>query len=65
MKPSELLAAYEGQIRKRPEAGGSSTVVERADGVVRVVDGDDGWVGVTFSQLSGASADEVIAAQVD
>lgn len=65
VKPSTLLAAYDEQIRRRPEAAGGSTVVERADGVVRVMAGGDGWIGVTFSQLSAATADEVIAAQVD
>jgi ribosomal protein S18 acetylase RimI-like enzyme len=64
MESSALLAAFDEQVRIRPEAAGGSTVVEREDGVVRVMDGDDGWIGVTFSDLAAETADEAIAAQV-
>jgi len=64
VKPSALLAAYEDQIRRRPETAGGSSVVERDAGIVRVMTADDGWIGVTFSDLQPDTADDVIAAQV-
>lgn len=55
-----VLAAFDEQIRRRPEG----TVVEGDDHVVRVVDFAEGWEGVTWSDLAGADVDAVIAAQV-
>lgn len=64
VKPSALLDAYEEQIRRHPEVAGGSTVVERDSTIVRVMAADDGWIGVTFSDLDSDTADEVIASQV-
>jgi hypothetical protein len=59
-----LLAAFDAQIRRRPRADGPDDCVERADGVVRLVSGADGWSGITWSGLDGLDADAVIAAQI-
>jgi GNAT superfamily N-acetyltransferase len=59
-----LLDAYDEQIRRHPEVAGGSIVVERDPAIVRVMAADDGWVGVTFSDLDPDTADEVIASQV-
>jgi ribosomal protein S18 acetylase RimI-like enzyme len=62
-----VLAAFDEQIRRRPEPE-PGTVVEGDDHVVRVVDFGEGWSGVTWSDLAGAdvdTVDAVIAAQVD
>lgn len=63
LDPAALLAAYEEQVRRHPERDGADGV-ERADGVVRVVAPDGGWLGVVSSDLDDGSADAAIAAQV-
>jgi GNAT superfamily N-acetyltransferase len=60
----ELLAAYDEQVRRRPVPDGPDDVVERDDGVVRIVSATGGWSGVTFADLSGRDADAAIAAQI-
>lgn len=73
-----VRAAYDEQIRQRPEPDGANGRVERSDGVVRVVSSGDGWSGVTWSDLApdgptgiggtgidGTGIDAVIAAQVE
>jgi GNAT superfamily N-acetyltransferase len=58
-----VLAAYDEQVRRNPDAG-PGRHVERDGHVVRVVaDEDDGWSGVVWSDLDGVDADAVIAAQ--
>ncbi len=64
MEPSELLDAYEQQIRRHPEAADGSVVVERDSTVVRVMAAGDGWTGVVSSDLTAATADDVVDAQV-
>lgn len=64
MRPADLLDAYDEQIRRHPERSGGQLVVERDATVVRVAASDDGWRGVTFSDLDSGTADAVIAAQV-
>ena len=57
-----MLAAFDAQIRRR--AHGAGAVFEQADGVIRIVAADDGWTGVTCSDLDAATADAAIAAQI-
>ncbi|MEP6598518.1 MAG: GNAT family N-acetyltransferase [Actinomycetota bacterium] len=64
MDQHAVLAAFDEQIRRRPELDGPETRVEREDGVVRLISSGHGWSGVTWSDLEPASADAVIAAQV-
>jgi ribosomal protein S18 acetylase RimI-like enzyme len=59
-----VLAAYDEQVRRRPEPDGPDGRVEHDERVVRCVSGGDGWLGVTWSALDDACADEVIAAQI-
>ena len=61
MDPDAVLAAYDEQIRRRPDPEGAG-VVERDARVVRTL--SSGWGGVTWSDLDDAVADAVIAAQV-
>ena len=63
MDGAAVLAAFDEQIRRRPEAG-LGAAVEHVAQVVRVVASGDGWSGVTWSELSDADVDAVIAAQV-
>lgn len=63
LDPATVLAAYDEQVRRHPERDGA-TGVERADGVVRVVAPDAGWLGVVSSDLDEGSADTAIEAQV-
>ncbi|WP_432988171.1 GNAT family N-acetyltransferase [Dactylosporangium sp. CA-233914] len=63
MDVNEILARFDRDVRQRPQEG-PGAVVEREPGVVRVVAGDDGWTGITWSGLDGLDADAVIAAQV-
>ncbi len=62
MDGRDVLAAFDEQVRRRPEAGRG--VVERDEYVARVVASGEGWSGVTWSDLAGADVDGVIAAQV-
>lgn len=64
MDRQAVLAAFDEQIRRRPEPDGPGGHVERGDSVVRSVSGGDGWLGVTWSALDDAGADAAIAAQV-
>jgi GNAT superfamily N-acetyltransferase len=59
MDRGAVLAAYDEQVRKHPSN------VERDKAVVRSVGGDDGWNGVTWSDVAEDRLDEVIAAQID
>jgi hypothetical protein len=64
MDSQAVLAAFDEQVRRRPQPD-VHTQVEREDGVVRsVFTGDGGWSGVTWSDLDEVSADAAIAAQV-
>lgn len=65
MNVEAVRAAYDEQIRRHPESGGAGLVVERTGRVVRVVSGDLGWTGVTWSELDESNADETIAEQVE
>jgi GNAT superfamily N-acetyltransferase len=60
-----VLEAYDEQLRRHPEAQVPGARVEREDGVVRVVASDDGVLGVMFADLDEATADAVVAAQVE
>ncbi len=64
MEATQLLAAFEADMRRGPGAAPPNARLETDGAVVRVVAGDrDGWSGVTWSQLDEASADAVIARQ--
>jgi hypothetical protein len=64
MDRAVVLAAFDEQVRRRPESE-PGTVVEEDVNLVRVVASADGWSGVTWSDLADADVDAVIAAQVD
>ena len=59
-----VLAAFDEQIRRRPEADAPDQRVERDSDVVRSISDGDGWSGVTWCALDDKSADAVIAAQI-
>jgi hypothetical protein len=69
MDANKILALFDREVRQRPQEG-PEAVVERDEGVVRVLSAADGWSGITWSDLSGRSGrsgpgiDAVIAAQV-
>jgi GNAT superfamily N-acetyltransferase len=58
MEIAAVLAAFDEQLRRNPKGP-----VERDACVTRVA-GDDGWYGVTWSNLTEANADAVIADQL-
>ena len=64
MERAGVLAAYDEQIRRRPQPEAPEGRVETDGAVVRQLSGPDGWSGVTWSRLDAATASEVIAAQV-
>jgi ribosomal protein S18 acetylase RimI-like enzyme len=59
-----VLAAFDKQIRQRPETDAPDQRVERDGGVVRSISDGDGWSGVTWCAVDDVSADAVIAAQI-
>jgi GNAT superfamily N-acetyltransferase len=65
MDPTAVLAAFDEQVRRNPKPVTPHEHVERDDRVVRFISGGDGWAGVTWCDLDEASADAVIAAQID
>jgi hypothetical protein len=64
MDVTQMLAAFDEQVRRHPEHDAPDTVVERDRGVVRSIGKKEGWTGVTWSDLESGDADEVIAAQI-
>ena len=64
MDRDAVLAAFNEQMRRRPEVGVPGRRVERDGPVVRSVPDGPGWAGVTWSDLDDTNADAVIAAQV-
>ena len=58
-----MLAAFDAQVRRHPDAGDPLNIIEHVDRVTRNVS-VNGWNGVTWSDLGRVSADAVIAAQV-
>jgi hypothetical protein len=63
MDREAVLAAFDEQIRRRPESG-PGVVVEHGVATTRVVGPADGWSGVTWSDLAGADVDVAITAEV-
>jgi len=59
-----VLAAFDEQIRRRPEPEPPEGYLERDSNVIRSISGPGGWTGVNWSDLDDASADAVIAAQI-
>ena len=55
-----VLAAFDEQVRRHPLDGD----VEYGEKVIRCISGANGWNAVTWSDLSDADADAVIAAQI-
>ncbi len=62
MDRAAVLAAFDAQVRRRPEPDPPDGRVERGDGVIRCI--SDWWTGVAWSGLDAASADRVIHAQI-
>lgn len=63
MDREAVLAAFDEQIRRRPEPGPGDRV-EQGVATTRVVAPADGWSGVTWSALAGADVDLAITAEV-
>lgn len=57
--------AFDEQVRRHPEPVTPSEQVEREDRVVRFISEGDGWNGVTWCDLDEASADGVVASQIE
>jgi ribosomal protein S18 acetylase RimI-like enzyme len=64
MDAEAVLAAYDEQIRRRPQPEGPGACVETDGAVARHLSGGGGWCGVTWSRLDETTADAVIAAEV-
>ncbi|MEU8674395.1 GNAT family N-acetyltransferase [Streptomyces sp. NPDC048560] len=66
MKPTDLLALFDDEMREHARPDGPGVRVERAGDVVRQVGTADDWNGVVWSapDLDPARADAAIAAQV-
>jgi GNAT superfamily N-acetyltransferase len=60
-----VLAAFDRQVRQRPEPVSPSERVEREDRVVRLIAEGGGFSGVTWCDLDEAGADRVIASQIE
>ena len=63
MDRDAVLAAFDDQIRRRPESGPGVEVV-RGVATTRVVAAADGWSGVTWSDLADTDVDVAISAEV-
>ncbi|MEV6862780.1 GNAT family N-acetyltransferase [Streptosporangium subroseum] len=64
MDRQAVLAAFDEQLRRRPEPDTPDGYVEHDGGVIRSMSAGDGWAGVTWCDLDPAGADAVIAAQI-
>ncbi|MFP3992424.1 GNAT family N-acetyltransferase [Streptomyces sp. E11-3] len=62
--PDPVLALFDAQLRRDTRPDGPGIRIERSDGVVRQVGSDGGWAAVIWSDLTEATADAAIAAQV-
>jgi hypothetical protein len=60
-----ILEAFDEQVRRNPNPVAPHEHIERDDRVVRFISEGDGWTGVTWCDLDEASADRVIASQID
>src|SRR5215213_711595 len=65
MNRQAVLAAFDEQLRQHPAPEAPGERVERDEAVVHLVGGEDGWSAVTWSELTEATADAVIAATID
>ncbi|WP_030611852.1 GNAT family N-acetyltransferase [Streptomyces sclerotialus] len=66
MNHEEVLAEYDRRMRQDARPDGPGTRIERTDGVVRQTGGPaDGWHGVLWADLTPATADAAIAAQIE
>jgi GNAT superfamily N-acetyltransferase len=64
MDRQAVLAAFDEQIRRRPEPDAPDGHVEHDGSVIRSMSVGGGWTGVTWCDLDQGSADAVIAAQI-
>jgi ribosomal protein S18 acetylase RimI-like enzyme len=64
MDRDAVLAAFDEQVRRRPQSTEAGDRVERDDRVVRVVSTAGGWHGVIWSGMDDRNVDAVIAAQI-
>jgi ribosomal protein S18 acetylase RimI-like enzyme len=62
VEPGTVLRAFDEQVRRRPDPGPGGAV-ERDGRIVRVI--ARGWRGVVWSDLDRASADAVVAGEVE
>ena len=64
MNRHAVLTAFDEQIRRHPRPDTPGGQVEHDREVIRCISGEDGWNGITWSDLDDGNADAVIAAQV-
>ncbi len=64
MDHGRVLDLFDRQMRRRAQADGPDTRIERAGDVVRQVGAAHDWNGVLWSDLDRATADAAVAAQV-
>ncbi|WP_030263195.1 GNAT family N-acetyltransferase [Streptomyces violens] len=65
MNHTAVLSLYDRRMRQDARPDGPGARIERVDGVVRqTADAADGWHGVLWADLTPATADAVIAAQI-
>ncbi|MFI6936220.1 GNAT family N-acetyltransferase [Streptomyces sp. NPDC050287] len=64
MDHTAVLALYDRDMREGAQPDGPGARVERVGRVVRQVSSAQGWDGVVWSDLDGASADAAIAEQI-
>ncbi|MER7837537.1 GNAT family N-acetyltransferase [Streptomyces sp. NPDC096040] len=65
MDHQAVLALYDRDMREGARPDGPGARVERVGSVVRQVADGEGWNGVVWSDLDGATADRAIAEQID
>ena len=65
MDPTAVLQAFDEQVRRNPNPVAPHERIERDERVVRFISEGKGWTGVTWCDLDEASADRVIASQID
>jgi hypothetical protein len=65
MDPGAVRDAFDAKVRRHPAIVAPGEHVERDDRVVRLICEGDEWTGVTWCDLDEASADGVIASQIE
>ncbi|MBJ7601658.1 MAG: GNAT family N-acetyltransferase [Candidatus Dormibacteraeota bacterium] len=64
MDRQAVLAAFDQQIRRRPQPDTLDGHLEQDGRVIRSISRGEGWTGLTWCELDEANADSVIAGQI-